>query len=87
MSKSLFEQYEEQRKFFSLGTILRRRDSWISILEIMIIEDRSSHRAGKARMIEVLKVEEPSGFYVGERIEIADQSIKSYFTLKGTSND
>ena len=86
MSKSLFQQYEEHRKLFFPGTIHKRKADLISILEIKIMEDRSSSRAGKRRMVEILKVEGLSSFFVGERLEMTEESIQYYFTLKKLSN-
>jgi hypothetical protein len=86
MTKSLFEQYEEHRRWFSPGTIHIRKDDSLSILEIKILEVRSSDWSRRTIEAEITKVISFSTFIVGERIAISDYAFRHYFKLKEPSN-
>ena len=84
MTKSLFQQYEEERRMFSPGTIFKTTTD-ARICELMIIrrdgyEDQIRYEDDV--MIEILKIQQPSVFNIGERYCASKSYIKRNYKPK-----
>ena len=84
MTKSLFQQYEEERRMFSPGTIFKTTIG-SGVWELMIIGKKGYEdqiRYEDDVMIEILKIEQPSVFNIGERYCASKSYIKRNYKPK-----